>query len=125
MDELMKKLQIKKGQTGKIVHIPDDMQAALAAWSATTATDSGLDYIVVFVNNSSELQRSAAWAVQQLKDDGLLWFAYPKRSSGVDTDISRDHGWQPITDMGYRPVRQVSLSAVWSALRFREAARVQ
>ena len=48
----------------------------------------------------------------------------PKRSAKVATDLTRDHGWEAFAKAGWRPVTQVSVDDVWSALRFRPLAEV-
>jgi hypothetical protein len=78
------------------------------------------DYAIAFVNNCVDVRRLAKPVSETLKEDGILWFCYPKKSSGVESDISRDGGWEPLSAMGYRGVRQVSIDSVWSAIRFRE-----
>lgn len=50
---------------------------------------------------------------------GLLWFAYPKRTGAIPTDITRDHGWDALAEAGFLGVAQVALDGTWSALRFR------
>ena len=55
---------------------------------------------------------------------GPLWASYPKRSAKVATDLTRDHGWEAFSSAGWRPVTQVSIDDVWSALRFRPLAEV-
>jgi hypothetical protein len=59
-----------------------------------------------------------------VKQDGLLWVSYPKRSSKVETDISRDVGWEVMAEAGLRPVTQVSIDEIGSALRFRPVEAV-
>jgi len=58
------------------------------------------------------------------KGEVKLWIAYPKGGAGVDTDLNRDVGWEPILDLGLRPVAQVAVDRIWSALRFRPVAAV-
>lgn len=53
-----------------------------------------------------------------------LLSARTKRSSGVETDITRDVGWQALREAGWRPVTQIAIDATWSALRFRPADQV-
>jgi predicted transport protein len=60
-------------------------------------------------------------ALQAAKPDGLLCFSYPKKTSGLETDLTRDQGWQVISEASYRPVRQVAIDDTWSAVRFRPA----
>ncbi len=78
------------------------------------------DYAIAFVNSCVDVNRLARPVSQTLKEDGVLWFCYPKKSSAVETDITRDVGWEPLSAMGYRGVRQISIDSVWSAIRFRE-----
>ncbi len=52
------------------------------------------------------------------------WAAYPKKTSGIDTDITRDHGWEALNAAGLRPVRQIAIDDTWSALRFRRPEHV-
>jgi hypothetical protein len=47
---------------------------------------------------------------------GAFWVAYPKANR---TDINRDSLWPIVAEYGMRPVTQVSVDDVWSALRFR------
>jgi hypothetical protein len=56
--------------------------------------------------------------------DGLLWVSYPKKSSKIATDISRDVAWEVMKEFGLQPVFQISIDETWSALRFRPTERV-
>jgi hypothetical protein len=55
----------------------------------------------------------------------VLWLAYPKKSSGVKTDLSRDAGWPPLEAADFLPVTQISLDETWSALRFRRRSEIK
>jgi len=75
---------------------------------------------LVLVQNSDEISQWARVAGQFFQADQVLWFAYPKKSSKMYAgQIDRDHGWKPLQDLGFEPVRQVALDEDWSALRFR------
>jgi hypothetical protein len=52
-------------------------------------------------------------------DDRLLWFAYPKTSSSISSNLSRDHGWQPVFSAGFDSVAQISIDDTWTGFRFR------
>jgi len=84
------------------------------------------DFVHLFVKNSAELQSLGPTpeAIEAVKVDGLLWISYPKRSSKVETDLTRDVGWEMMAEAGLRPVTQVSVNDIWSALRFRPIDRV-
>lgn len=84
--------------------------------------DASADALLLFVNNRAEaeaLAPGAVAAVAGVKPEGILWVAYPKGSSKVKTDVNRDTLWPIIQAHGWRPVRQVAIDEIWSALRFR------
>lgn len=80
--------------------------------------------VLLFVNNLDEAARLAPQAMRLVQPGGLLWLAYPKGASKVKTDVNRDKLWPVLAAMGWRPVRQVALDDIWSAMRFRPADEV-
>ena len=78
------------------------------------------DFVIMFVTEKQQIDRYAPGLVATLTDDPTLWFAYPKLSSkNIESDITRDDGWEKLSSLGYKPVRQVAIDEDWSALRFR------
>jgi predicted transport protein len=77
------------------------------------------DVVHLFVKTSKELGQDFPRAFKALKQDGIFWISYPKRSSKIDTDLTRDIGWKVVYDARLRPVTQVSIDDDWSAVRFR------
>ena len=90
----------------------------------TDKPDGKYAFVHLFVKDSGEFEELTQSAIAAVEYDGLLWISYPKRSSKVPTDLSRDVVWELMGDTGLRPVTQVSIDAVWSALRFRPAEQV-
>ncbi len=121
--DLRTKLQLKAGMRGKIINQPAGLDVATVVGAGRARRN--LDFAIVFVHNSAEVSRYCEQALAALRDDGILWFAFPKKSSGMQTDVSCDTGWTPLAAAAYRPVRSVSIDNTWSALRFREISRVQ
>jgi hypothetical protein len=58
--------------------------------------------------------------VAAASQDRLTWVAYPKGGQ-LGTDLNSDSLAADLAESGVRPVRQISLDEVWSALRFRPA----
>ena len=120
---LVRKLQIKPGQRLAVLNAPSGYVAVLGhlpvGAQLETQMAGDFDWIHLFAKNTDELRRFAPDAMAGLKDGGILWISYPKRASKVPTDISRDTGWDVVRQAGSRPVFQVSIDDVWSALRFR------
>ena len=125
MPELKKKLQLKAATDLLLLHAPEEVATALleegvAVRHAGEIPATGAhNAVLLFVQHRQQLEQEAPLAAALLKPGGLLWIAYPKKSSGTETDLTRDEGWRTLAELEYEPVRQVALNAIWSALRFR------
>jgi len=82
--------------------------------------------VLAFVLDRAQVGALARVLKRHRPRDGeaRLWVAYPKGGSGGVADLTRDHGWEPLQALGLRPVAQVAVDAVWSALRFRPTSAV-
>lgn len=84
------------------------------------------DFCLVFVKHESDLKDTVPRSIHNLAEDGVLWFAYPKKTSKkFNSDISRYRGWELVNYHGFEAVRQVSIDDDWSALRFRNARYIK
>lgn len=129
MDPLLKKLQWKAGPVA-VLGAPEELEPALASWRLDGLTVvhghvPGSAMVIAFVRARADVEAAAAEAVATVADGGLLWFAYPKKSSKrYRSDVTRDNAWGPLGELGYEPVRQVAVDDDWSALRFRRAEEI-
>lgn len=125
---LADKLQIHPGQSLAVVNAPAGMVERLAAelpgLQVTAEPMEAPDALLLYATSLAEAKQLASAAIQRVKPDGLLWIAYPKGSAKVPTDVNRDRLWDALRETGWRPVRQVALDEVWSAMRFRPAEKV-
>jgi hypothetical protein len=80
--------------------------------------------LLVFVKDKEDISMSVDQAISSLRPKGVLWFAYPKKSSGIKTDISRDSGWEKLAKNKFVPVTQVAIDETWSALRFKPVDQI-
>jgi hypothetical protein len=123
---LAKKLQLRPSQTLRALHAPDGFEAdvpeAGGGDARTAAADAPAPATLVFVATFAEAEERVAPAVEAALADDLSWVAYPKAGQ-LGTDLNRDSLAAFMTARGVRPVRQVAIDDVWSALRFRPAAR--
>lgn len=122
---LPKKLRIQRGQRAAFVNAPPGYVAALglpADVTVTTAADGDSDFAQIFVRDSGELAAVVGDVLGRVRPDCVLWFCYPKRSSGVDSDLTRDEGWAALTAAGWRGIASVAIDDVWSGVRFRPGA---
>ncbi|MFY8045163.1 MAG: hypothetical protein ACOVOS_01265 [Chitinophagaceae bacterium] len=127
MNALVKKLQYKLQSLVLITHAPDTFADAMDAFAATadvhTEPRKGTSYafVIHFVQKPADVQKAAKMISSSLEADGVLWMAYPKKTSKkYKAEITRDDGWQALEDHGFEPVTLVSIDDDWSALRFRK-----
>jgi hypothetical protein len=100
----------------------EKLKAGLEGIEIVAGPEAAADAVMLFVNNLTEAQALAPGAVATVapaKPEGILWIAYPKGGSGIKTDVNRDRLWSVVQESGWRPVRQIALDDVWSAMRFR------
>lgn len=88
--------------------LPEGARLVSSPATATTA--------VVFVEDEASLRTILDKRGGQLSAVETLWIAYPK---GNRSDINRDTLWPIVAEHGMRPIGQVAVDDVWSALRFR------
>jgi len=125
---LMKKLRLQPGHRVLLLNAPESYLQQLSPLpegvELAEAIGGKFDFVHLFARNSTDLAWMARQAVEAIEYDGVLWVSYPKKSAKVETDLNRDIRWQELEEAGMRPVMQVSIDDVWSALRFRPAERV-
>ena len=128
MATLLEKLQLKPGQHLVVQNPPpgylEKLTPELAGLEVLTHFAGPAQAVLLFVNTLDEAVRLAMGAFAVIHPDGLAWIAYPKGGSGVKTDLNRDRLWEALKGTGWRPVRQVALDEVWSAMRYRPAEKV-
>jgi len=71
---------------------------------------------LVFGEDAGSLRSILATRSEELANAETLWVAYPK---GNRSDINRDSVWPLVAEHHLRPIGQISLGDVWSAMRFR------
>jgi hypothetical protein len=97
---------------------------ALPDVTLNTESADPVGAVLLFVNSLDEAARLTPDAAHRVRPGGLLWVAYPKGTSKVKTDVNRDKLWPVLEAMDWRPIRQIALDEVWSAMRFRPSAEV-
>jgi hypothetical protein len=125
---LIKKLRLQAGQKARLLNPPlhyiDDLGKLPENVQLSLEPGRKFDFVHLFASQSSEQTRLKTIAVESVEFDGLLWVSYPKRSSKIDSDLSRDDMWELYIDAGLRPVSQISIDETWSAVRFRPSEKV-
>jgi len=122
-DKLIKKLRLHPGQNVLIINSPPGYIQGLRQLAQDvqlkTTGKGKFDFVHFFAKNSTELNLHTPQVLKCLKHNGVFWISYPKKSSKIETDLTRDEGWSILADSGYRPISQISIDDDWSAVRFR------
>jgi hypothetical protein len=114
------KLQLKPGQSVSIVNEPVGVALDLGDGHPAASDPGKADAVLVFCTDRAELDGLRDQYVPSAARDALTWIAYPKAGK-LGTDLSRDVLAEIVMREEIRPVRQVALDDVWSALRLRPA----
>ncbi|RYY52412.1 MAG: hypothetical protein EOO09_21540 [Chitinophagaceae bacterium] len=124
MQEVIRKLKFRGPAV--VVNAP----AELAASFQKEGLQSGLPNkgtsanTLVFVNNAKEFTQFLGKQLKLVEPDSVLWFAYPKGTSKIKSDINRDILRVTGEQSGITTVAAISIDATWSALRFRPIEKV-
>ena len=118
---LPKKLGIKEGASVVLVHAPDDAAALIAPLPDGVRLGrrigSNADVVVAFFTRRSALEREFDRLRHAIHDAGGLWIAWPKRASGVVTDITEDVVREIALAAGLVDNKVCAIDATWSGLR--------
>lgn len=127
---LLSKLQHPGGQV-VVLNAPPEFQVVMDKWRSEGLPVSqrrtpGSQFVLAFVHNCGEIERNAGAIITSVGADGVLWFAYPKKSSTrYRSDIGRDNSWAVVGRMGFEGVRQVAIDDDWTAIRFRHVDSIR
>jgi hypothetical protein len=119
---LPKKLGIKPGFRVAFSDLPANVHAelkdALSECSLAKVGSGPLDFTMIFVGSLAELEKRFPPFAKKLAPAGMLWMSWPKKSSGVQTDLDenviRDFGLA----QGLVDVKVCAVSEIWSGLKF-------
>ena len=119
---LPKKLGIKDGFEVRLLNAPSDVRAelksALAGCKLASDGKGSLDFMMLFTKSKAELVNGFADAGKQLTPAGMFWVSWPKKSSGVATDLDENVVRDTGLAAGLVDVKVCAVTDVWSGLKF-------
>jgi hypothetical protein len=120
---LAQKLGIKSGHRLALAHAPAGFTATLGELPpgvrpASLARARGLfDVVVAFFDEEARFERELPKLEASLESNGGLWIAWPKRASGVVTDMTEDVVRKHALPRGFVDNKVCAIDATWSGLR--------
>jgi len=119
---LVKKLGIKDGFDIALVKAPENFVAQLDLPSGVNIRSlpksRELDFILVFVKSQRILTTAFAQYSPKIKANGLFWVSWPKKTSGVSTDLTENIVRDIGLAAGLVDVKVCAIDDVWSGLKF-------
>ncbi|RYZ49382.1 MAG: hypothetical protein EOO14_20760 [Chitinophagaceae bacterium] len=119
----VQKLKIKEGHTLLTVGAPADFENALGnlpVGVTVSGNAKSYDQVHWFVRNIAQREKEEEKVLALLKEGVTLWIYFPKGSSRIQTDLTRDHGWGDLsTRSGLQWLSLVSFDETWSAFALR------
>jgi len=119
---LAKKLGIKEGSRIALVNAPKNFQSELGELPDNVQfikrPTKSLDIILLFVLTERALTRDFAKLAATLVSNGMIWIAWPKKTSGVATDLYEQRVRQIGLDAGLVDVKICAIDDTWSGLKF-------
>ncbi len=120
---LPRKLGFKEGFRAALVNAPRGFQNELGELPANVKMSqqklaSPLDLILFFVESQKQLKQEFPKLARKLHQNGMLWIAWPKKSSGVVTDLSENSVREIGLAAGLVDVKVCAINDIWSGLKF-------
>ena len=123
---LLEKLQLKDERNLLIQGLPSTVEKQFVKISFSKNVTPllkarNIDFALVFAICHKQLADILRDVIPALHPEGKLWIAYPKVSSKIVSDLSRDCNWDCISKHGLETVQLIALDNIWNAMRFKKA----
>jgi len=119
---LPKKLGIKENSCVLLIDSPPevraDLKTALASCRTSKDRREPLDFSLIFVKSAADLKKKFSEVAKQLAPAGILWVSWPKKTSGVTTDLDENEVRRIGLAAGLVDVKVCAVNDVWSGLKF-------
>jgi len=119
---LPKKLGIKDGFQVRLIEAPPEVVAelkpSLENCDLTRNAKAPLDFAMLFTKSAASLKKEFPRITKNLAPAGMLWISWPKKTSGVPTDLTENIIREIGLAAGLVDVKVCAVTDVWSGLKF-------
>jgi hypothetical protein len=119
---LPKKLGIKDTFRLLLLDAPDDVKTELSAATEKCKilkkVASDVDLALLFAKSRAGLESELEAAADSLAPAGMLWIAWPKKSSGVASDLDENVVREAGLTAGLVDLKVCAITEIWSGLKF-------
>lgn len=118
---LAQKLGIKAGTEVAALNAPPGYKKLLSPLpenvSFADKASAGSSFVHLFVSERRTLEKELKSLRGRLDDAGVLWISWPKKSSGVATDITEDVIREACLPLGFVDIKVCAVDETWSGLK--------
>ena len=111
------KLSTAEGAAIAFINAPPEVMKELRI-NKDAGSGKRLDFVLLFVKSNSDLRKKFPALAKKLAPAGMVWVAWPKKSSGIVSDLTEN----VIRDFGLKnglvDVKVCAITEVWSGLKF-------
>jgi hypothetical protein len=112
------RLQVKKDRRLAVTGAPAAVDRVIGV--AKARTDVGeAEVVLLFAANRKAMDAGLPKLLKAAKTDAIIWLAYPKLTSKLAADLSRDIIHKLAPEYGLDTVSQIAIDEDWSALRLK------
>ena len=122
-NSISQKLRIKEGMKLLTINAPGNFEKGLGPLPKNvefSSTGKNYQQIHWFVKNRAEMEKQLSKILNLLKDYIVFWIYYPKGSSVIQTDLTRDKNWKKLLSHDHLQwISLISFDDTWSAFGMR------
>jgi hypothetical protein len=126
---IAKKLGLKPGMRALLIGAPAGFRKLLEPLPAGIEISETMggknEFVQLFATRQADLKKRAAALLKHSASGGLVWIAYPKKTSRMESDLDRETVREVMSAFGCRAVSIVAIDETWAALRFRPVGDVK
>lgn len=119
---LVRKLGLRPGWRVAVLGAPEGLDELLGelpdGLRIVRRLADGIDAVWIFVLARRDLERRLPGVLRRLPPDGTLWISWPKRASGVPTDVTENVLREVVLPTGWVDIKVAAIDETWSGLRF-------
>lgn len=113
---LLKKIGIREGDRVLLVNAPRNIPGELRDF-ADGQPKKDIDVVLLFVMSQAEFREGFAKLARKIQPDGMIWIAWPKKASGIKTDLTEDVIRNCALEGIFVDVKVCAIDQTWSGLK--------
>ena len=113
---LLKKIGIKDGHRVLLINAPRSMPDEFRNY-VDEQPKKDIDVIVLFAMSQAEFRDAFTKAAKRIQPDGMIWIAWPKKASGIKTDLTEDTIRNFALEGIFVDVKVCAIDDTWSGLK--------